>query len=338
MAMMTPEERIALAKRGAAMRWANEDGRKKVLHAICGSEETPLVIAGIIIPCYVLENETRLITMAGMKSALGLQIGGKGARLGEFLTAVASDQASADRLFEKLAAPIRFVTRGIRSTQFGFESSLLVDLCESLLEARQQNRLPSRFIEMSVRAELLVRGFARVGIDALIDEVTGYQNIRSRDALEKLIQKYITDKLLEWTKTFPDEFYTEMFRLKGWDYHNLQAGDNKPSVVGRYTRNIVYERMPVPVIEQLEALNPVITPKGDRRYKHFQFLTREIGHPELKAHIEKVVMLMNLSKTWDDFRSKLRQVMPKKWEQFQFRDLFPDPPDALPSYSDDGLD
>jgi hypothetical protein len=47
---------------------------------------------------------------------------------------------------------------------------------------------------------------------------------------------------------------------------------------------------------------------------------------------------MQLSENWEDFRSKLRKVMPKKWEQFQFADLLPDPPDAPPSYSDDGLD
>lgn len=95
--------------------------------------------------------------------------------------------------------------------------------------------------------------------------------------------------------------------------------------------------MPVPVIHQLEALNPA-TSTGTRKNRHHQFLTREIGHPELKAHIEKVMMLMKLSDNWEDFRSKLRKVMPKKWEQFQFQDLLPDPSDAPPIYSDDGLD
>jgi hypothetical protein len=337
MAKLSSEERIALAKRGAEMRWAN-GGNKPLLHAMCGSEETPLRIGEVSIPCYVLEDEKRIITLNGMKSALGISIGGKSAKLGEFLATIEGNPASANELAVQLENPIRFTTADNRKVQYGYEASLLVDMCESVLEARLQQRLPQRFGEMAVRAELLIRGFARVGIDALIDEVTGFQKFRSRNALVELLQKYISRQLLEWTKTFPDEFYTEMFRLKGWDYVNLQPGDSKPSVVGRYTRNVVYERMPVPVIEQLENLNPVVTTKGDRRHKHHQFLTRDIGHPELKAHIDKVVMLMNLSDNWEDFRSKLRKVMPKKWEQWTFQDVLPDPPDAPPTYSDDGLD
>jgi hypothetical protein len=34
------------------------------------------------------------------------------------------------------------------------------------------------------QCELLVRAFARVGIVALVDEVTGYQEIRDRETLQ----------------------------------------------------------------------------------------------------------------------------------------------------------
>ncbi len=305
--------------------------------ALCGSSERPLVIGDIEIPCFVLEDETRIVTLDGVKSALALNPGGSSARFAEFIAMLEPNAATANELAVRLQSPIRFVLGDGRKIHFGYASSLLVDICESILEARQQGRLTPRFDPLAIRAEVLVRGFARVGIDALIDEATGFQLLRSRTALLDLLRKYISDRLLEWTKTFPDEFYTEMFRLKGWDFLQLQPGDHKPSVVGRYTRNIVYERMPVPVIEQLEALNPA-GEAGARKHKHHQFLTREIGHPELKAHIEKVVMLMRLSDGWEDFRSKLRKVMPKRYEQLHIRDLLPDPPDAPPVYSEDGLD
>jgi hypothetical protein len=336
MASLTKKERSQLAKKAARSRWLKEE-TDPPKRSICGSTERPLVIGDIVIPCYVLEDETRIITLQGMKSALGMNPSGTSAKFGEFLAVIEPDSATANELATSLAAPIRFYPGDSKKVDFGYPSSLLVDVCESILEARHQGRLTPRFESLGMRAEVLVRGYARVGLDALIDEVTGFQYFRSRDALLDLLRKYISDHLLEWAKTFPDEFYIEMFRLKEWDYLNLRPGDPKPSVIGRYTRNIVYERMPVPVIEQLEALNPSIEP-GVRRHKHHQFLTKDIGHPELRAHIDKVVMLMKLSDNWEDFRSKLRKVMPKKWEQFQFPDLLPDPPDAPPVYSDDGLD
>ncbi|HEY1684285.1 MAG TPA: P63C domain-containing protein [Tepidisphaeraceae bacterium] len=333
---LSDAERSALGKSGAKARWAKPS--MAVPRAICGSDESPLVIGGVVIPCYVLEDERRVITLDGMRAALEIHKHGSQPRFDEFLAAIEPNSATANELAVKLHAPFVFkTTTDARKSYKGYEASLLVDVCESLLDARRAGTLPDRLANLGMRAELLVRGFARVGIDALIDEATGFQKFRSKNALLELLQKYISDKLLQWAKTFPDEFYTEMFRLKGWDYINLRAGDRKPSVVGRYTRNIVYERMDVPVIEQLEKLNPSISP-GVRGHKHHQFLTREIGHPELKSHIEKVTMLMKLSENWEDFRGKLRKVMPKKWEQFQFADLLPDPPDAPPTYSDDGLD
>jgi hypothetical protein len=49
-----------------------------------------------------------------------------------------------------------------------------------------------------------MRGFARVCIVALVDEVTGYQYFRAR--------QFISKKLRKWAKTFPDEFYERMFK------------------------------------------------------------------------------------------------------------------------------
>ena len=337
MASLSPGERKELGQKGAKAKWAREASLPAPMRAICGSEENPLIISDIKISCYVLEDEKRIVTLDGMKTALELSMGGASARLAEFMATVEPNSATAVELATKLAAPLRFTTSENRRVQYGYEASLLADICESVLDARQQGRIASRFDSLAVRAEILIRGFARVGINALIDEFTGYQFVRPRNALAELLRKWLSGKLLEWAKAFGDDYYVEIFRLKGWDYLNLKPGDPKPSVVGWYTRNIVYERLPVPVIYELEKQNPPIAP-GVRRHKHHQFLTKEIGHPELKAHIGIVTALMKVSETWDDFRVKLRKVLPKKWEQFELRDLFPDAPkDAAPQLND-GLD
>ena len=56
------------------------------------------------------------------------------------------------------------------------------------------------------RAALLQHGFATIGIIALVDEATGYQSIRARNALEKSLEKFIRNELGKWAKMFPDEF------------------------------------------------------------------------------------------------------------------------------------
>ncbi len=337
MAKLTPGERSDLARKAAGRRWEIEGSMPDPIQAICGSDESPLVLMGIEVPCYVLEGERRIITLSGMQAALDLSLGGGAGRLVEFIARIDPNLENAKALAVRLESPIRFTPPRGGKPAFGYEANLLADICDVLLEARKEERLTDRYLPFAARAELLIRAWARVGLDAMIDEVTGFQYIRRRDALEELCRKYISEKLMPWTKTFPDEFYIGIFRLKGWDYTMLRAGDKKPSCIGRYTRNIVYERMPAPVILQLELLNPS-DDDGTRQHKHHQFLTRDIGHPELRIHLEKVVMLMGLSDTWDDFRAKLRRVMPKKWEQLELQDLFPLPAGESPELSDDGLD
>lgn len=41
------------------------------------------------------------------------------------------------------------------------------------------------------KAEILVRGLATIGIIALVDEATGYQDIRARKALNQILDKFI---------------------------------------------------------------------------------------------------------------------------------------------------
>lgn len=45
------------------------------------------------------------------------------------------------------------------------------------------------------RSEILVRGFARVSIIALVDEATGYQRDRAKNALAAILEAFIAKEL-----------------------------------------------------------------------------------------------------------------------------------------------
>lgn len=92
--------------------------------------------------------------------------------------------------------------------------------------------------DVANRAYALMRGFAHVGIIALVDEATGYQEVRNRNELHRILAAYITPKLLPWTKKFPDDFYKEMFRLMQWQYNPLTV--QRPGYVGKLTNLLVY--------------------------------------------------------------------------------------------------
>lgn len=60
----------------------------------------------------------------------------------------------------------------------GYEATLLADICNVYLEARRNIRLSIRQAMITSQCEMLLSSFAKVGIIALIDEATGYQQER----------------------------------------------------------------------------------------------------------------------------------------------------------------
>ncbi len=82
-----------------------------------------------------------------------------------------------------------------------------------------------------------MRACARVGIIALIDEATGYQEIREKRALQAKLRAFIADQMGEWVKRFPDDFWYELARLEGIRYSQR----NSPLRWGKYVMAFVYD-------------------------------------------------------------------------------------------------
>ena len=188
--------------------------------------------------------------------------------------------------------------------------TLLPDICNAVLEARERGKLLSQQLPLAKRCEILVRGLATVGIIALIDEATGYQEVRDREALKAILEKYITDEYAKWTKTFPDEFYRQLFRLKNMPYP--PATKNKPSYIGHWTNNIVYSRIAPGVVAALKKKNPRL-PSGNRGHMHHQHMTPDYGSPELKRHLEKSNFLDEGVYNLDGLRTETEPCSTEVW-------------------------
>jgi len=268
------------------------------------------------IPCAVLEDGTRVLTQRGLYSAIGrsrstggLDQKGGAQPLPRFL-APANLRPFISKELERASTPIKFKPlKG--SAAYGYRAEILPEVCDVFLEARNSGDLKTNQMHIAKQCELLVRSFAKVGIIALVDEATGYQYDRARHALEEILDKFISKELRKWAKTFPDEFYQEMFRLRNWQYVPFSV--KRPGVVGRYTNDLVYERLAPGVLEELKRKTPK-TPSGHRRHRLFQWLTEDVGHPRLREHLTAVIALMRASSKWSQFYRMLQRALPKYGE------------------------
>lgn len=199
----------------------------------------------------------------------------------------------------------------------GYDAELLPAVAEVYLKFRDESldkteKIPSRYKNIIAACDVLIRGLAHVGIVALVDEATGYQDVRDRQALQAILDKFLEKEFAAWAKRFGDEFYSEMFRLRGWDWKSLKG--RRPQLVGVLTNNIVYQRIAPGLLEELKNRNPK-DEQGKRRSKHHQWLTVDIGHPALAQHLHAVTGLMRASHGWDDFKKMLDRAFPKRTAQ-----------------------
>ncbi len=281
-----------------------------------------LDLGGFTLPCYVLEDGTRVLSARGMQQALKMSEDNDrtSAKLTRYLT-------------QKTLKPFIYNDKGVghfdplvcydgEAKINGYEATTLVDVCDAFLEARKHIKLSPRQSIIADQCEILVRAFAKVGIISLVDEATGYQHERERDELQKILKAYISEELLPWQKRFPDIYYKELFRLNGWDY-SVKGIKQRPSVIGKWTNTLIYEQLPKGVLDELKKKTPV-SESGNRTARYHQYLTTDLGEPNLTAQINQVVTIFqlsdNMAQMWAQFNKLKQRQQGQLFLPFEFDD------------------
>jgi hypothetical protein len=311
---MTPERRKEISLKASTA--------KKELSALPrathGSVDHPLTIGDIEIPCYVLEDGTRVLSQRGLQTSLGMSISGGVAgeqRIVTLLEKILSKSngpnelsARIIELIEKIKNPIKFRPLVGGNIAYGFEATVLADICESILVARKEGILLSTQARYAEQCEVLVRGFARVGIIALVDEATGYQRDRAKDALAKILEAFVAKELQPWVKTFPADYYEQLFRLYKMPFPPEGRPQWRPQFFGTITNEVVYNRIAPELLPELKkAAN-----KAEKKAKLHQWLTQDSGHPKLREHLASLITLMKLSKTPEEWRQLVDRIHPRQ--------------------------
>lgn len=286
----------------------------KILKAKYGSDKTPLHLGELEIPCYVLEDGTRVFSGRGIQKAIGYD-NKSGQWMSSFckMEGISSYLCAGDNsISERLSNSVKFKRNdagGSQSTTNGYEVTLLVDICSAIIDANRAGVFNDETIVRN--ADIIIRSVAKVGIIALVDEATGYQYERENDELQKILKAYISEELLPWQKRFPDIFYKELFRLNGWDF-TVKGIKKRPGIIGKWTNMFIYEELPNGVLDELKKKTPK-NESGNRTSRYHQLLTLDIGEPNLEKQINKVITLFqvsdNMKQFCDNFKKmKMRQI------------------------------
>lgn len=312
---LTSEERKAIARQAAMSRWDADIPTAKY--------EGDFPLGSATIDAAVLPNGKRLITQATFLRALGRSRSPKAGTgvlstvdgIPFFLQAEVLKPFISNELLMSTTPVFYRTMSGGRGV--GYDAELLPTVCEVYLEYRdacltnKPHKVPQKYAHIVKACDVLMRGLAHVGIVALVDEATGYQYDRARQALSDILQGFISDKLLAWVKTFPDEFYYHIFRLKGWKAPDII--NRRPPIFGKITNDLVYERMEPNALEHLKRMTPK-DEKGRNKHKYHQRLTKDIGHPKLREHLTSEITLMRVydDGAWNDFYKGLNRALPRQ--------------------------
>lgn len=297
-----PDEMSASGKGG------NEIQLPKATH------QGAMQVGSLDLECYVLEDGRRVFHKRGMAKALGMKSGGGNV----FMRAMQRKGLGSEldtSLREKIDNPINFKPL-TQDLAHGYEAEVLVDVCKAIVKAAKAEKLTGSQASLSAQAQILLNAFAKVGVAALIDEATGYQQIRDPGALRLLIQQYVEQEKLEWEKQFPDEYYDQLNRIYGSKRLTMTSTgaviQNRPQHFVKFTRAYVYHPLENgAVLEELDRINPKVGNKGNRRARFHQHLSLGYGLEKLKKQVQEVLTIAKISDNVAQFKKLFKKRFPE---------------------------
>ncbi|HEV3481471.1 MAG TPA: P63C domain-containing protein [Candidatus Acidoferrales bacterium] len=326
-AKLTQQERSEIARKAVQARWAREKGYQPIVLVrddVATTSGLPtakykgaLNLLDVNLPCYVLDNGQRVIgrtatteMLSGFKFQGDLEGYLRSQNLKPFLDI---DLVVANMVSFRLPE-VEQLGREVK----GLPADLLIEICQSLVAAFQASqekppkvKLTPRQIAMAAKASMFLAACAKVGLDALIDEATGYQVVREEDALQVKLRAYLEKEMRKWEKTFPDELWLEFGRLTNW--HGSVT--SRPKYWGSLVMALVYEYLDKDVAVWLKEN----APKPQKGQNYHQWLTSQYGLRKLVEHIWMLVGISRTCHNMDELKLKMEQMFGKG--KFQY-DLF----------------
>ena len=187
---MTPEERKEVASKAASVRW----GVPRAEHM------GEIHIGDMHFPCSVLSDGTRILTQNDFMAGMGMYYSGwvaqskakiqGAADIPHFLAFKSLEPFINRHLGDLQSIAVRYRTEKGQLAH-GIKAEIIPKICEVWIDADRYGKLGPRQKTIAEKADLIIRTLAHIGIIALIDEATGYQEVRDRQALQEILDKYL---------------------------------------------------------------------------------------------------------------------------------------------------
>jgi P63C domain-containing protein len=298
---LTPSERKAIAAKAAAARWA---AARPLRATHKGNFQQDF---GIDVDCYVLDDEqkTAVISQRGMGTALGL-VDASGRALPRFLQGEKVASYVGGELREKLENPLVFqapmpVSKAPVLTH-GYDVTILIDVCKAIIAAEDEGTLLRRQAHIAKQAHVILNASAKAGIKGLVYALVGYD--ATKEETIAAFKFYVRDEAREYEKEFPNQLYTEWYRL----YEMPEVGTaTKPWKFKQLTVDQVYHPLARSNGKVLALVRALKAKSGDRRKKLHQFLS-EIGVKALRTHLGQLLGIALVSEDRGQYERHFEKV------------------------------
>ncbi len=322
-ASLSDEKKREIASKGGTARQATARALAVSGDLPKATHQGKMLVGDRDLDCYVLEDGRRVFHKRGMAKALGMKSAGGNV----FLRAVQRKGLGSQikpKLLKKIEGPIVFKPL-TQDLAHGYDAEVLVEICNAIIRADEEGALHSTQSSLAAQAKILLSAFAKVGVTALIVEATGFQQVRSPDALRVLVQQYVEEERREWEKQFPDEYYDELNRIYGSKRLTTTGSgaviQNRPQHFAKFTRSYVYQPLANgAVLDELDRLNPKIDKKGNRKARFHQHLKEGYGIEKLKRQVGEILTLIKVSDSVLQFKKLFVRRFGQSERQLSFLD------------------
>lgn len=296
-AKLTPERRREIAQHAAVARHGLRATHK-------GNFKDEF---GVDVECYVLNDpgKSAVISLRGLGVALGFAKGSAGTVPSFLETARIAPYVAGGELLQKLKNPIVFqgpsAVAGRFSKAYGYEVSLLIDLCQVIVRAEADGVLQKRHAAVAKQAHIIIGASAKAGIRGLVYALAGYNP--SAEEVIAAFKLYVQQEAKKYEQEFPPELYAAWHRL----YQIPVPVRGKPWLFKELTLRHIYVPLAKSNGRILELLrNAKAKDEAQRRNKLFQFLS-EVGTRALRLHNGRVTEMAESSKTKFEYESKIAE-------------------------------
>jgi hypothetical protein len=279
---LSQEERRRIAVVAAETRW----GKTLPVAEYTGVME----IGDLAFPCAVLsDGKTRVLTQSDFMNGMGMYYSGWVAR-----NRSAEDRAAEIPHFLGFKSLKPFIEKHLGNLQsiivkyrtksgtvaHGIKAEIIPKICEIWLDADEGGSLGPRQKKIAAKAKILMRALAHKGIEALVDNATGFSARHDQQQIARFIQAYVAKDMRQWVRTFPRSFFEQLCKLRGIPFPEDMR---LPQYFGHLINDLVWDRLAPGIKDELRRRNPQMN--GRRQHKHHQFLTENVGNPRLLHHL-----------------------------------------------------